>query len=232
MLMAPIPGKFAIPWFVRVGGVLAIAFGLKGSVGIPAGTPIVTAAGFAVIGLGEVLVGFLLGLTVSVIAWGAAFAGGLIGLQSPLEDSSLEEGQSEFGPATRTALLLAGAVFFAAGGHRQAVAALCDSYFHLPVGASGLSHAGSAAAVLASECCSMGLRMAAPVLMASLAAQLSLSATARIWPSIAPSAGGATLQAPLVLAGLAALTAVVAWMVDHRLEHLLDWFQQLQVPGT
>ncbi len=157
----------------------------------------------------EVLVGLWLGLTARLVALALVQAGQaaalMIGLASPLQtDPSL--GAQTTAPA-RLFGLLAATAMLSSGLYALPLRALVESYALLPPGAAvPLGATADAIAQAVSESFSLALRLAAPLLLASVLSNLALALLARV----APQVPAYTIAAPgQILLGLVLLALVL-----------------------
>ena len=154
----------------------------------------------------EALLGLALGLSVLILFTGLQLTGQLMGQISGMSladvfDPSYETDVSIF---SQLLDLVAVAVFLAIGGHRQVLAALLDTFQNLPVGNADLpSSVVSTLVALLGESFEIGLRAAAPVMVALLLSVLILGLISRTLPQLNVIAVGFSLNGLIMLAALA-----------------------------
>ncbi len=157
----------------------------------------------------EVLLGIWLGLVARLVALALVQAGQMaalmIGLASPLQIDPLVGGQTT-APARLFSLLAAGLVL-SSGLYALPLRAMAESYAVLPAGAGlPLGEGAAALAQAVAESFALGLRLAAPLLLAAVLGNLALAVLARV----APQVPAYTIAAPgLILLGLMLLALVL-----------------------
>ena len=217
MAVAPPFASAAVPRRVRALLAMGLTIGLlprASASGAAAGT-----TGQWIIGLGgEVLIGLVMGLAVALVFAAVAAAGDLIAGQMGL---SLPEAYDPRGaggqgsPIGQAYWLLAAVVFFVVNGHHALLAAVAGSFDAVPV----MTLAASAPAVvelllgLLQSATVLAMQLAAPVFVATLAADLAMGMVARTIPQLGVMTAGLTVRAVAGLvvagAGAAATVAVV-----------------------
>jgi len=167
----------------------------------------------------EALLGLALGLSVLILFTSLQLTGQLMGQISGMSladvfDPSYETDVSIF---SQLLDLVAVAVFLAIGGHRQVLAALLDTFQNLPVGSCNLPSSVVPALVeLLGESFEIGLRAAAPVMLALLLSVLILGLISRTLPQLNVIAVGFSLNGLIMLAALAlCLGAMVQVLVPN-----------------
>jgi flagellar biosynthetic protein FliR len=167
----------------------------------------------------ETAVGVWLGLTARLVALALVQAGQmaalLIGLASPLQTDPVMGGQTT-APA-RLFSLLGATILLSSGLYAVPLRALAESYALLPPGQPlPLEAPASALAVAVAESFGLALRLAAPLLLGSVLANLALALLARM----APQVPAYTIAAPgQILLGLMLLALVLpallpAWLAS------------------
>ena len=219
-LVAPIFGS-AMPWRIR--GMLALALaGVVAPLAIERSAPHCDTAGdFLVLAGAEVLVGLALGLGVLVLFSAMHLAGNTISQMSGLSLADvLSPGfDGEMPLFSRLYFYVTLAVFLAIGGHRRVVEALIDTFVWLPAGQGTLPRSiGQAMASLLAESFSLGIRAAAPALMALLLATILLALASRTLPQLNVMSLGLSFNVVAALAAVAVSLGGAAWVFQDRFE--------------
>lgn len=210
-LAAPLFGAVTVPIRIRAGiaGLLAIV--AMPSVSMQVGSSL----SFSSViqgGIGEILLGLVIGLVFAIILMCAEVAGTVAAQQAGLSLSEiinpLQDTQtSVLGQAYMTIVAMS---FFAVGGHRAMVAALLDSYNTIP--AMFFSADDSILLLLAdavSSAFSFGIRLAGPVLIALFLTETALGFISRTVPQLNILSVGFALRG-LVALGVIALSISVS----------------------
>ena len=167
----------------------------------------------------EAVLGLMLGLSLLVLAGGLQIAGQLIGQISGLSageffDPELGGDASQLGKLFE---VVATASFLLVGGHRQVLAALLDTFAWLPPGQAGLPAGALETFVeILTQSFVLGIRAAAPVLVALLLATLVVGLISRVWPQLHAFTVGFNLNALLALALLSLTMGSAAWLYQEH----------------
>ncbi len=186
MMTAPIYGSDAVPIRLRAGLAVVISFMLFPilSPHLPAHVSLATAF---VGGMGELLIGLIMGLGMSLMFSGVQLAGMVIGQQAGLSLGQVYDPVSG-GESTvlgQVFFLVAMTVFLVAGGHRELMRALLDSYQTIPVLGFRFENSMLSLVIgLLTSAYALALRMAGPVLMALLSASLVMGFLSRTMPQM------------------------------------------------
>lgn len=183
---APIFSSLAIPVRIRLAMALALAFLTFPLVlpEVPAGLSLAQALGAV---FGELMIGLILGFGIGLIFFGLEVAGSMIEREAGM---ALAEA---FNPLmeTRSSILgqiftfVAFLVFLAAGGHREIIRTLLESFRTVPVMTFGFSsRVPDTLITLLQLAMVMGLRIAAPALVALFVASLVMGFVMRTVPQI------------------------------------------------
>lgn len=173
----------------------------------------------------EAVLGLLMGLSLLVLAGGLQIAGQLIGQISGLSageffDPELGGDASQLGKLFE---IVATASFLLVGGHRQVLAALLDTFARLPPGQAGLPVGALETFVeILTQSFVLGIRAAAPVLVALLVATLVVGLVSRVWPQLHAFTIGFNLNAMLALALLSLTLGGAAWLYQEHTAAALD----------
>jgi flagellar biosynthetic protein FliR len=231
VMTAPILGSLAVPRQARA--LIAVAMSLlivpvQLHASLP---PVDNLVGLARLVLNEVLVGLLLGLGVTILFSGIQVAGQIVSQMSGLSLADLfspgfDEDVSIF---SQLFYFLTLAVFVAVGGHRVVVGALLDTFVWAPPGSASLGMTFvEVLTSIATESFDLGIRAAAPLLIALLLATLILGLISRTLPQINIIAVGFGINSLLTLALLFVTMGAIAWTfqepaaaIIHRLEESL-----------
>lgn len=184
MVFAPVFSSEAIPTRIKAGFVLAVSFLVA---------PIVAAfpRAHAELGilavLGELSVGLVFGLTLSLLFEALNFAGQVLGFQFSFSLVNLMDPNS---PAATPLMgqmfsLLGTLTILGAGLHRTMLAALLRTFATAPVGTVTLDpRAGWALVTIAGGIFSAALQLSAPVMAATLLAELSVALAGKLAPTL------------------------------------------------
>lgn len=200
VVAAPILGAEAVPAQVKAG--LALLFVVLLAPVVPAAAP--QASLFAIVPL-ELFVGIGLGFISRLIVDVLAFAGTLVGYPTGLSMGSMLDpvNQTQISAIALFYQVFGTLVFFAIGGHRQILAAFVKSYEVVPAGTAAFQGPWLPSIVaVTGQVLSIGLRLAAPILVAGLLVDVCLMLIVRAVPQMNILVVGAPVR---VAAGLAAL---------------------------
>jgi flagellar biosynthetic protein FliR len=124
---------------------------------------------------------------------------------------------------SQTLELVALAIFFLVGGHRQVIDALLRSFAWMPPGQGrlpeGLVEAFSS---ITSHSFEVGIRASAPVLVALLLATLVVALISRTLPQLNAVAVGLNFNALIVMAMLSLCLGSAAWVFQAELDTVID----------
>lgn len=213
-VVAPAVVARGVPAIVRATILFALVLGLL-PVALSVAPEIPTdAASLVVLGLREAVLGSAFALVASVPLWAADHAGRVVDVArgSAQAEITLPSGErtSLLGGAT---LLFAIALFAASGGHRVVVEALAQGLRASPPGLGArpadLADTVAESARLLTLVLSLGISLAAPALVALVAADVGLAVIARTAPQLPVYFVGMPLRAWL---GIAALLLALAWI--------------------
>jgi flagellar biosynthetic protein FliR len=214
VMTAPLFGSQALPRRVR--GLLAVAMSLLVTpVYLTASLPPVTSTvEYGLLLVNEVLVGLLLGLGINVLFGGVQVAGQIASQISGLSladvfNPAFEEDVSVF---SQLFYFLTLAVFVAIGGHRMITEALLETFAWAPPGHAALGDTFVDVLVnILSQSFALGIRAAAPILVALLLSNFVLGLISRTLPQINVIAVGFGLNSLLALGVLCLSIGAVAW---------------------
>ena len=211
--MSPAFGGAFAPARVKVGLIVLIAIAIAPSAAVPL---ITDPLPIGLVVAREAAIGFALALTLRVLIAGAEAAGSLIGFQMHLSYGATIDPQSGVRNPMLAVLYsnIALVTFLSIDGHHAFLRALQQSYVDLPVGA------GRIAATLPGDVARMlgfvftlGLRLAAPVVIVLLLVETALALLSRSAPALNPMAVGAPVRLVVGFLVLAVVLPTVAGLV-------------------
>jgi len=206
VMTAPLFSSSAIPMRIRVYVTVSLAVVLAPAVWptLPAD---VTLRGALVGTVGELLMGMLLGVAVSLVFMGLELGGLMIGRQAGIALAQI------FNPAMEAQTTVLGqlyfmtalVVFLALNGHHVLIRCLMDSFAAVPV-LSFVAGEGAARLLIDAlhQAMVLGIRLAGPALIALFAASVSLNFVSRTVPQLNILVVGFPIRAmvALLVAGL------------------------------
>jgi flagellar biosynthetic protein FliR len=236
LLMAlPALGTATVPMHVRA--LLAVAIALLIAplhFGLPIPPPEHLPA-LALLLVKEAVLGLALGLAVMVLLSGMQIAGQVISQMSGL--SLAEVANPNFDTSvpifSQVLEMLALAIFFLVGGHRQVLDALLDSFAWMPPGQGHFpdSLLGTMTAV-ATHSFEMGVRASAPVMVAMLLAILIVALISRTIPQLNAVAIGLNFNSLVVLAVFMFCLGSAGWVFQEELGNVIDEVRNSFVVGA
>jgi flagellar biosynthesis protein FliR len=229
LVFAPFLGNSAIPARVKAGFAIAVTvllFPLYQS-GIPA---ISTPGTWVVITGGEMMIGLLIGLSSALVFEGMQLAGQIVGGQMGFSLANIIDPQTQvdtpvMGAFQQTIAML---IFLQLDIHHSILRALARSLQFLPVGQFTLTSPLTAQFLQAAGAIwILGLRIAGPVLAATLLVDVALGFLAKASPSFPALVIGLSLK---TIVGLVVLTsAIVFWpnILGRQFEAVMRWSEKL-----
>lgn len=178
-------------------------------------------AAYALPLVSELILGAALGLGVSILLGAAQIAGHLIAQLSGLSAAqAFDPGLGGSVPLfSRLLGLFATAIYLTAGAHRWLISALLETYTVMPAGAAKLSESlGETLLILLSQSFSLGLRGAAPVVLALMLATMVLGLIGRTTPQFNVLSLGFGLNALVTLGVLMTSLGTMAWLFQDELQ--------------
>lgn len=208
MLVATAPafGFGFTPPAVRLGVLLIIGLSLMPVVPLP---DTLNAASIAVIAVRETLIGMALAMSVRLVMAAAELAGHLAGFQLGFSYASLVDPLSGARNNMLAAFygLIALFMFMSIDAHHQMLRALASSYEELPIGVGALgADLGFLVARVLGVIFTVGVQLAAPVVLVLVIVEVMLGVMARSMPSLNLMVSGAPVR---LLVGLVALAATL-----------------------
>jgi flagellar biosynthesis protein FliR len=227
MVFAPVFSSEAIPARVKIVFVLAVSVLLA---------PLVSAlpSAHAELGvapvIGELSVGLILGLSLSMVSEMLLFAGQVFGFQFSFSlVNLLDPNSSVQTPLMGQLLRLLGTlVVIASGLHRTILFAIVRSFSNAPVGAVFFNgEIGLSVAKLMSGVLFAALQLAAPVLAATLLAEMTIAVMGKISPQLPVMI--VAVPATALLGYIVLVGSLALWprFIEMRFSYLLDGAEQL-----
>lgn len=213
LVSAPAFGSDFAPPPVRIGLTVLLALTLAPAVAIPSS---LTAGMLGVIVAREVVIGVCLTLSIRILLAGVELAGHLAGFQLGFAYASLVDPQTGARNSimSRMYSMMALLVFFGSDGHHQMLRALAASYDEIPIGAWHLS--GSLVAIvtrLLGTIFTIGIQLAAPVMLVLLVVEVMLGLMARAMPSLNLMVAGMPVRVMVGLICVAGTLEIVPTVV-------------------
>lgn len=225
LLTLPVFGTATVPWQVRA--LLAVGVSLML-------TPLFWAQPlprpenllmFGTILAREAVLGLSLGLAILILLSGMQLAGQIISQTSgmTLADVANPTFETSVPLFSQILELLALAIFFLVGGHRQVIDALLRSFAWQPPG-SGTLPDGVVAALteITAQSFDVGIRAAAPVMVALIIATLVVALISRTLPQLNAIAVGLNFNSLIVLGMLALCLGTGAWVFQEKLGEAIE----------
>ena len=187
LMLLPVFSEDAVPGRIRLLIALGMTIGLWGMLGDQTMPAAASSDGLFGVLLVEMLVGLGLGLLVKMMFHAIAIAGSIISLQIGLS-SAIVFDQSQGGQAallSRFVSVAAAVVCMSLAVHHLWIASIVRSYTLFPVG--GLPAAGDFPAIAlrtATSAMSLGVSLAAPLLVYGIVFNVALGLVARLAPAI------------------------------------------------
>ncbi len=228
VMTAPVFGSLAIPRRVR--GLLAVTMSLLVTpvyLGVSI-SPVEHLGEYGRMLINEALVGLLLGAGMNILFSGIQVAGQVVSQMSGLSladvfNPGFDEDASVF---SQLFYFLTLAVFVAVGGHRIVTEGLLETFAWAPPGHAALGdNFVEVLSQIVTQSFALGIRAAAPVLIALLLSTLVLGLISRTVPQINIIAVGFGLNSMLLIGVLLLSLGAVAWAFQ---EPVLDMMQELQ----
>jgi len=180
----PLFGGTFMPPMIRVGLIVVLGAFMAPLIGLPRQ---LESGLFVTLVLREVLIGAALAMSVRLLIAGAELGGHLSGFQLGLSYAALVDPQSGvrnnvlaalYGSMTMIVLLLT-------NGHHDVLRALAASYEALPLGAGAVAvDLGELVARMFGMMFTLGVRLAAPIIITLLLVEIALGSIARVAPTL------------------------------------------------
>jgi flagellar biosynthetic protein FliR len=129
--------------------------------------------------------------------------------------------------------LLALAIFFLVGGHREVLAALLRSFAWMPPGSGRLpDNLVQALTEITAQSFEVGIRASAPVMVALVASTLVVALISRTLPQLNAVAVGLNFNSLIVLGILAVSLGSAAFVFQDELQSTIDLVGQAFLPAS
>lgn len=223
-----------IPMQVRAFLTVALALVLTPTQWHAQPPPPVNVAEYVLLTASELLIGLVLGLGILILMTGVQVAGQVISQMSGMSLADV------FAPGVDTSMplfsnllwMVAMATFVVIGGHRAMIDALLQTYTSLPVGqvcsVGSLAHTS---VMLMTESFALGIRVAAPCLIALLLATLVLGLIGRTMPQLNILVLGFGINAMVTFVVLAASIGGAAYLFQDYFDPVLRELLTALHPG-
>lgn len=204
-------GTFA-PSAVKVGLIVVLALLMVPVIGVPRS---VDAGQLLAIAGREALIGFALALSVRLLIAGAELGGYLSGFQLGLSYAALVDPQSGVRNNVIAALygMIAVIVFLVTDAHHDVLRALAASYAELPIGGGAVAESLGMMMVarMLGLMFTLGVRLAAPVVITLLIVEIALGVLSRVAPTFNLLSNAAPIR---LLVGWTALALTLRVLPD------------------
>lgn len=219
----PVFSGRTVPMKVKLALILILGVVLAPVIPLPALSPdpLALTAGL----VSEMLIGMTIGLAVRLLFGALEFAGELLGVQMGFGAVQLLDPTTSHQTPMLSQFftMLASLVFLSLNAHLLIIATIVHSYEAIPAFGATLSHSvGEAMLVLSQQMFTIGLKLAAPVLITILVINVLLSLLGRAVPQVNVFAQ----SFPITIAGG---LAVLALAMPFTVELMAYQFEQLQV---
>jgi flagellar biosynthesis protein FliR len=171
------------------------------------------------------VLGIALGLAVLILLSGMQLAGQIISQTSgmTLADVANPTFDTSVPLISQILEMLALAIFFLVGGHRQVMDALLRSFHWMPPGQGRLPDSlVEALAAITSQSFEVGIRAAAPVMVALLLSTLIVALISRTLPQLNAVAVGLNFNSLIVLGMFALCLGSAAWVFQDELDGAVE----------
>ena len=230
LLMAPILGRATIPPLVKIGLALTIAILLMPVIAAAPIPNIPSLLDLAALGVKELLVGVLIGLSLKLVFYAAQAAGSILGFQSGLAIANIVDPstQDESNILGEFWFLITTVVFLALNGHHLALTGLAESFQIVPLGGAVFgAGAGELLMRLSGVMFTMALKLAAPILLTVFLVDVALGALARTMPQMNIFVIGIPVKIAITLVMMAATLPVFAWALGAMTDFLDQHMQMM-----
>jgi flagellar biosynthetic protein FliR len=229
MVFAPVFSSAAISPRVKAGFVIAMTALLAPAVAaVPGARPTLDMSAI----LGELGVGLVFGLSLSLMNEALVFAGALLGMQFSFSLVNLLDPNSKVETPVLGQMLgwLGVLVVIGAGLDRTLIAGVVRSFCAVPVGRAVIeAKTGSALVFMASGIFMAGLQLAAPVIAAAFVVEVTIALVARLSPQLPAMVVSVPLKTMVSYVVLIASLAVWPAWIERHFTALLDAAGKLMV---
>ncbi len=222
MVFAPVFSSAAIAPRIKAGFVISLTLLLTPAV---AAVPGARASLDMKSLLGELGIGLVFGLSLTLLNEALMFAGTLLGMEFSFSLVNLMDPNSKVETPVLGQLLgwLGVLVVIGAGLDRSLIAAMVRSFCAVPVGRAVIqAKTGAALAVMASGIFLAGLQLAAPVIAAAIAVEVTISLVARLSPQLPAMVVSVPLKTMASYVVLIGSLAVWPHWIEQHFTALLD----------
>lgn len=178
---------------------------------------------------GEISIGVLIGLTLSLLNEALLFAGSMMSVSFSFSLANLLDPNSQVETEVLgTALSWMGVlVLLGAGLHRVIIGALLRSFISVPVGAAMLSAvSGRHLAESGAGIFLAGLQLAAPVVAAAMLVEVAIGLVSRMAPALPAQVASVPLKSLVSYVTLIGALALWPGWIEHHFSALLDQAQK------
>lgn len=234
LMTMPVLGTATVPLHVRA--FLAVAISLVITPlywGVPIPPP-ENLIELSVLMTREAVLGLALGLAVMILLSGMQLAGQVISQISGLSLADVVNPTFDTSVPIFSHILemLAVAIFFIVGGHRQVMDALLGSFIWMPPGQGRLpDDLVAALSDVAAQSFEIGIRASAPVMVALLLSTLIVALVSRTLPQLNAVAVGLNFNSLIVLAVMAFCLGSAAWVFQERVGTTIETITATFVTG-
>ncbi len=229
MVFAPVFSSAAIAPRIKAGFVFAMTVLLAPAIAsVPGARAVLDVRGL----MGELGVGLLFGLSLMLLNEALTFAGTLLGLQFSFSLVNLLDPNSMIETAVLGQMLgwLGVLVVIGSGLDRSLLAAFIRSFSAVPIGRAVLeAKTGEALAMMAGGIFLAGLQLAAPVMAAAMAVEITVALVARLSPQLPAMVLSVPTKTIVSYIVLTASLAVWPGWIERHFTSLLDAASKLLV---
>jgi flagellar biosynthetic protein FliR len=229
MVFAPVLSSAAISTRVKAGFVIALTVLIAPAV---AAVPGARATLDMTAVLGELGVGLVFGLSLSLLNEALLFAGALLGMQFSFSLVNLMDPNSKVETPVLGQMLgwLGVLVVIGSGLDRSLLAAIVRSFSAVPVGHAAVqARTGAALLFMASGVFMAGVQLAAPVIAAALTVEVTIALVAKLAPQLPTMVVSVPLKTMVSYAVMIASLAVWPGWIERHFTALLDAAGKLMV---
>jgi len=183
--------------------------------------------------MNEILVGLLLGLGMQILLTGVQVAGQIVAHLSGMSLAEISSPTFDGSTSVFTEIFhyVTMAVFITLGGHRMIVGALLDTFHWAPPGRCQLGDSFAEVMVgILQQSFQLGIRAAAPIMVALLLSTLLLGLISRTLPQINILAVGFGLNSLLTIGAMMISVGSVAWVFQEPIAGALERLQEVVEP--
>jgi len=225
LMSLPMLGTATVPWQVRA--LLGVGISLM-LTPLFWGQPVPQPENMVALGAllaREAILGLALGLAVMILLSAMQLAGQIISQTSgmTLADVANPTFDTSVPVFSQILEMLAVAIFFLVGGHRHVIDALLQSFTWMPPGQGRLPDGlVEALSQITAKSFELGIRAAAPVMVALLLATLVVALISRTLPQLNAVVVGLNFNSLITLGVFALCLGSAAWVFQDELTHVVD----------